>query len=365
MIIKTIILSLIICASIFAKAGSTFTGSRAMGMGNANRANADDASATYLNPACLDLFQEHMQLSVNLSFFGNPALSDLASFSVNQGKKLGDLKKIDHSLYEDMRPFDLKWLGVGINPNVAFMARTFDLTWGASYYWHTPLRLMLESGVLVPKFFVGAQMDQVLTASVAKRFGRRLSLGASLKFTDRYAIPDRPLTLSELLEFTPKFSSKEEAIDALDPLLEHTTGPGLDVGAVFHFGSLKLATTLQDFPSYMGGELLRPRLSLASAYKILPLMETKLVEDATVTMDIADIMRYGNFLTKLNLGAELRIKNLDLRAGVHQGYITAGTTLNFFIFHFDYLHFTEEIGDYPGFMPASVHFIQLGADIRF
>ncbi len=349
----------------FARAGSTFTGARTMGMGGANLANADDASATYINPACLDLFNEHMQLSVNVGFFGNPELSDLATFAINQGKKLSDIKNIDNTFYDDLKPFDLKWLGAGVVPNVAFMMRMFDLSLGASYYWNTPLRLMLESGVMVPKFFVGAQMDQVLTASVAKRFGRRISLGASLKITDRYAIDNIPLGIGQTLEFVGTISDKDKAIDAFDPLLKHTTGPGLDVGALFHFGSFRLATSIQDFPSYMGGELLRPRFNLGSAYKILPLMESKLIEDATITLDLVDLMRYGNFLTKLNIGAETRLNNLDVRGGIHQGYLTFGTTLHFFIFHLDYLNHTQELGDYPGAMPASIHFIQLGADIRF
>jgi hypothetical protein len=363
--IYSLFIILLLTSLAAARAGATFTGSRAMGMGGANLANADDASATYINPACLDLFQEHMQLSVNVGFFGNPELSDLFTFSMNQGKKLSDIKNIDNSFYDDLRPFDLKWLGTGIVPNVAFMARTFDLTWGASYYWNTPLRLMLESGVLVPKFFVGAQMDQVLTGSVAKRLGRRVSVGASLKITDRYAIDDIPLGIGQTLEFISTITDKDKAIEAFDPLLKHTTGPGLDVGALFHFGAFRLATSIQDFPSYMGGELLRPRFNIGSAFKLLSLMETKLIDDATLTLDIVDIARYGNFLTKLNMGAEARLNNLDIRGGIHQGYLTFGTTLHFFIFHLDYLHHTEELGDYPGSMPASYHFIQLGADIRF
>ncbi|MFH0920381.1 MAG: hypothetical protein V1913_08455 [Fibrobacterota bacterium] len=369
---KTIILALLLLglvSSPFAASRGTFTGVRAMGAGNAASANLDDASAMLYNPACLDLFMEHMQLSVNLAFYGSSGLMDLASFAVNQGKKLTStegIKNLDARFYDDLYKLDGNWSTVGLIPNVAFMARTLGLTYGASYYWNIPTRVMLESGVLVPKVVIGTQMDQIFTASAAKRFYRMFSVGASVKWIDRYVVDDIVLGYTQSLEFIDKFKGNtHEKLSVLDPYLDHQYGPGIDLGALYHFGEWRMALSMQDAFAYVGSNVLSPRLNLGASYKLLKLMEIKGIDDATLSLDVADMFRQGNFITKLNLGAELRIAHGDVRGGIHQGYITAGAGLHFFIFNFDYLYYVEELGLYSGTLPLKYHLIQLGADIKF
>ena len=368
-VLLTLALTIMICAPSFAVHRGTYLGVRAMGSGGAAVTNLDDASAMLYNPACLDLFMEHMQLSVNLAFYGSTGLMDLASFAANQGEKLTSkegIKNLDVPFYDDLYKLDGNWSTVGLVPNVAFMARTLGITYGGSYYWNIPTRVMLESGVLVPKVVIGTQVDQIITASAAKRFYRMLSVGASVKWVDRYVVDDIVLGYTQSLEFIDKFKGNtHEKLSVLDPYLDHQYGPGIDIGTLYHFGGWRGAISIQDAFAYVGKQVLSPRVNFGVACKLLPLMQIKGIEDATAMLDITDMFRQGNFLTKLNMGVEARVTNFDIRAGIHQGYITAGAGLHFFIFNIDYLYYVEELGLYTGTMPLKYHLIQLGADIKF
>jgi hypothetical protein len=356
----------ILVSGLNAESRGTYTGVRAMGMGNAAIANTDDATAMLNNPAGLDLFMEHMQLSVNFAFYGSTGLLDLLSFASKQAKKLTDkngLKSLDTKFYDDLYAIDGKWSTVGLIPNVAFMARTLDVTYGACYYWDIPTRVMVESGVLVPKIFIGTQMDQVFMGTMAKRFMKVLSVGASFKWIDRYVVDDIALWYTQTLEFIDRLNASP--MSAINPLLKHVYGPGFDVGSIFHFGPYRAAVSIQDVFAYVGDQFLSPRFNVGFAYKLLNLMELKAIDDATVTLDLNNVFRHANFFTKVNLGSEVRLSNFDFRMGFHQGYFTMGTTLYFFIFHVDYLYYAEELGLYTNDSPLSYHLIQVGADIKF
>lgn len=56
---------------------------------------------------------------------------------------------------------------------------------------------------------------------------------------------------------------------------------------------------------------------------------------------------------KIHLGAELGLPFLTLRAGLHQGYPTFGTTLDLFFFRIDAASYTTETGVYPGQTPSN------------
>lgn len=360
-------LLLLLCLSFAsAKSRTTFTGVRAMGMGNATVANVDDASSMLANPAGLDLYQEHMHLTMNFAAYVSPSIIDLSTFVANQSDKLTNtegLKTLDNKFYDALYKIDGTWSTVGLLPNVGFMARTLGLTYGAYYYWNIPTRVMMESGVLVPKIFLGTQMDQVLTGAVARRFNKNMSIGAAVKMIDRYIVDDIALGYTQTMEFIERFN--KAPMSAIDPLLTHQYGAGLDLGGIGHFGAFRAGMSVLDLASYIGDEFITPRLNIGMAYKILPLMENRLIDDATATIDLHDVFRRANFFTKLNIGAEVRMYNLDVRVGINQGYPTLGTTLHWMIFHLDYLYYGEELGLYPGDRPLLYHLIQMGADIKF
>jgi len=184
-----------------------------------------------------------------------------------------------------------------------------------------------------------------------------------VKWIDRYVIDDIALGYTQTMEFIERF--EKDKLNALDPLLSHQYGPGADAGAIFHFGQLRAGVSVMDLFSYVGSEVMTPRLNLGMAYKLLALMEYNLIDDATLTTDLHDVFKRANFFTKLNIGAEVRMTALDVRLGLNQGYPTFGTTLHWLLFHFDYLYYGEEKGLYPGDKPLLYHLVQVGADIKF
>lgn len=68
---------------------------------------------------------------------------------------------------------------------------------------------------------------------------------------------------------------------------------------------------------------------------------------------------------KIHIGTELSIPLIDLRAGYSQGYLTYGVGLNFLIFHFDAVSYTEETGIYPGQAGDSRYMASLSIDLSF
>lgn len=68
---------------------------------------------------------------------------------------------------------------------------------------------------------------------------------------------------------------------------------------------------------------------------------------------------------KLHFGTELSIPLIDLRAGYSQGYLTYGVGLNFLIFHFDAVSYTEEMGIYPGQEGDARYMASLSIDLSF
>ena len=360
LLVFSVLLALIIM-EVPAKSRATFTGVRAMGMGNATVANLDDASAMLTNPAGLDLYQERSHLTINFGAYMSPGVPDLINFMDNHSRELTDeqgLKTLDNEFYNDLYDIDGLWSTVGMLPSVSFVGRALGLTCGGYYYWNIPTRVMLESGVLVPKVFIGTQADQVLTGSVARRFNKNMSIGASAKVIDRYIVDDMALGYAQTMEFIERF--KEDKLSAIDPLLRHQSGAGVDLGGIGHFGAFRAGLSVLDLFSYIGSEIVTPRLNVGVACKALRLMESPWVDDATLTFDIHDVWRHANFFTKLNMGAEMRFSNMEIRLGINQGYFTAGTTLRWAFFRLDYLFYGEEMGLYHGDKPLLYHVTQIG-----
>jgi hypothetical protein len=63
---------------------------------------------------------------------------------------------------------------------------------------------------------------------------------------------------------------------------------------------------------------------------------------------------------KVYLGGEFSFKKfLSLRAGLYQGYLTAGATLDLWILHLSYATYAAEVGMFPGQVSDRRHTAQL------
>jgi len=86
--------------------------------------------------------------------------------------------------------------------------------------------------------------------------------------------------------------------------------------------------------------------------------KTNLFFDPIIDFDMRDINGIidgtANFWTLLHFGTEIRLINLfAIRAGLNQGYLTAGVGIKVFAFDLNMAVFTEELGLHLGDRPAS------------
>jgi hypothetical protein len=89
--------------------------------------------------------------------------------------------------------------------------------------------------------------------------------------------------------------------------------------------------------------------------------------DPRISLDFRNINGAINgttlFLTCIHAGAELEVFNLlVLRAGVNQGYLTAGAGMKLFVFDLNMAVFTQELGEHLGDRPNAC--ITFNADIK-
>lgn len=68
---------------------------------------------------------------------------------------------------------------------------------------------------------------------------------------------------------------------------------------------------------------------------------------------------------KINFGLEVGLPMLDLRAGFHQGYYTAGVGLNLGIIRVDAATYGEELGAYPGQREDRRYLVQFSLELGF
>ncbi len=68
---------------------------------------------------------------------------------------------------------------------------------------------------------------------------------------------------------------------------------------------------------------------------------------------------------KINLGAEISLPLIDVRAGIMQGYSTYGIGIDLFLMKLDLALYTVELGDYPGQLPDTRYQLGFTMDLGF
>lgn len=69
---------------------------------------------------------------------------------------------------------------------------------------------------------------------------------------------------------------------------------------------------------------------------------------ATATIDFKHLEESEQIGKKINLGVEFNLLNIDLRAGLHQGYYTLGFGLSLGLLELDVATYGVELGEYAG-----------------
>lgn len=68
---------------------------------------------------------------------------------------------------------------------------------------------------------------------------------------------------------------------------------------------------------------------------------------------------------KINLGAEVSLPIVDIRAGLHQGYFSGGFGFDLWLLRMDFATYVEELGVFSGQLPDRRYFLQLGLHLLF
>jgi len=311
-----------------------YQSSRALGMGGAFTAVADDYSALYVNPAGLAQVQE-MQLDlINVEAeFSESAKSLVDDIDALQGGT--EQQAIDTLKAHTGDHFRIR---ANLHPNVVVPG--FGVGVLAQATLDGDLRNQQN-----PKVDVNARVDAGLTVAGAKSFRRdRLQLGVGGKYVARQGV-------------ITSFSTTELVTGGFDPLADVANREGafaVDLGALYHFDGLPLSPTVGlaylnignlDFGVH--GEI-PSQLNLG--FSVRPSIGAL---DFTVAVDFVDL---GNNLTddsdkrkRLNYGAEVALwEFLAVRAGIHQSYFTAGATLDLWVVKLDVATYGEELAAYGG-----------------
>ena len=330
-----------------AELSEPWSSARAMGMGNAFTAVATEGEALFYNPAALARVTGfHWTLMDPRLGVNGPQALDVATIASGSGTTADKL----NDLYGKA-----VWLGGGMK--TSFAVPYFGIAAYANgdaginlqnpAYPQMNLNYIFDYGVAV-----GAAVDLVpkiwslgFTARRVNRTGTTLPLGPSILATlDTDAIMAR--------------------------LKDRGTGYGLDLGTMVTLPSPIRPTfsfTIRNFgyTAFSHDEGLQapprsePDMTLGGSFVIdLPLLTITPAIDYRF-MDRGDIQT-GK---KLHLGVEIDLPLLTLRAGLNQGYYTAGLGLDAGVVSLEAATYGVELGEFPGQLEDRRYLVQFKLEL--
>jgi hypothetical protein len=317
-----------------------YTGVRPLGMGDAFTAVADDENALFYNPAGLSRLST-VQIGlinplVEVSKKTIDLVQDAQDADMDDTGEVADLLKEYVGEHQHAR--------VGLFPHVGFNVA------GAGVMIGGIGQGTLDVDVRNP-VWPEAHVDMVLDYGAIGGFGLKLPLtglsaGVALKFLQRES-------LSEI--YTATDIAAEDFEDRLEDDLYSGSGFSADIGVMYTMGFIpfmdaNVALVVQNVPEMDMGEAkdikTQANLGLSigksfSAFGIVAALDYKDVSGAFEEDE--DIAK------RIHTGVELRfLKFLAVRAGLNQGYVSAGATLDLWVLRFDFATYSEEVGAYAG-----------------
>ncbi len=327
--------SLLLLAGVPALAAPTSTINstvRALGMGDAYTAVANDESSFFYNPAGLARVA-----GINLKIFSVGA----GASGVTAYEKIKGLQSGSSSGFADAIG-DLygEHVSAGFGGDSIFTAPMI----GFGTYTHTSAMIMVDNPVY-PGLRTSIINDYGYMMGVGVPIGF-FHLGMDLKYIKRMGA-DKTFGPSELADLDPDLLVRD--------LTKWGVGYGADLGASFVIPAPFFTFAMSAAWKNVGRTSFRSN----NLDEIPP-------EDNDVTLGLAAIVdlplltitpaidfRYLNradlqLMRKVNFGIEIGLPVLDIRGGFREGYYTAGVGVNLGLFRIDAATYGVELGDYPG-----------------
>lgn len=329
---------------------------RAMGMGGAFAAIVDTEESLWYNPAGIaknsglyvTFADPHVGISNPDSITNLADLADATTFSATLDKLYGD-------------PL---WVGGGAKASV--MAPFF----AAGYFYDVDTSIVIDNPVN-PSMEVSYITDTGYALGTAWSIGGIFQMGFAAKYITRTGVR-KTWGAQTIADIISGGSSPDVIFDEISGTTG--TGYGLDMGVNFTFptivrptisfvwkdiGNTKFRaatgepnppTEPQDMTVGIGLMLDVPFLSIA------PVLEVRHLNDSD-----------EQITKKVHLGLELGLPLLTLRAGLYQGYYTAGAGFNLGLIEIDAATWGTEIGGHPGQLESRRYLVQatirLGFDV--
>ncbi|UCE06886.1 MAG: UPF0164 family protein [bacterium] len=293
-------------------------GSRALGMGGAFVAVADDGTASYWNPAGLASLRKHQVSFSHVQMFDNLAHHNFANLSFRIGNNLG---------------LGISWIRLSVDD----IPRYSELK-GTKYdrFQNPDLR---STGI--PEGYFG-DIEDALFLSFGKGFDFDLAIGGGLMPT---LIPCR-------LSFGVSYKYISQKLDTAEG-----TGQGMDIGIKISFFALRseqsivqrnlsFGLNLQDITgttvlwntSNQTKDQLPMNLLVGMSYsERFPWLNTRI----TFSMG-----RDNSYVSANHWGGEINFGEIfSLRIGIQNSDFTAGVGFKAFWFHVDYAFVSYELGN--------------------
>jgi hypothetical protein len=320
-------------AAEFLKVGA---GARALGMGGAFVALADDASATYWNPAGLVSLSSKEVEAMHAEQFGNIVNYDyisaaFPSSSLDERKSAIGVAFIRLAVDDIPYTKNLEWEDFGLDG----VQGTFDVGEGNGQ-WDPGDRIILDEGKIIWK----NNADMALLLSYATQLNERFRIGGTFKLV------------------------RQELMD------NSSLGAGVDLGVIYSINkSASLGAVLSDASTTQlvwdtgHHEFVAPTLRLGGQYTraIGPLEG---IATGCLDMEVGFEKRRlasqfwaGPFTADVRAGLEYWLKRtVALRTGLDAGRFTAGAGARFSRFGFDYAFLSHKDLDNSHRVSASVRF---------
>lgn len=330
---------------------------RWLGRGNTGVATINDGTALFYNPAGLGMQDSYSfslinpMLGANQNVYTN--FSDFARFTAS-----------DSTLSDKMAPF----LGNAIGIPLSFFPHVSVPNFAIGY-WNYLEAQMLYSNPVNPELQVDYRNDNGVILGTGFGYKEIFSFGVSLKYTRRTIV-------QETFTATPSgLSLVQGAISDYSSLYRKGEGFGINVGAQSHFELGKLGwfaagAAIEDlgFMKFKGTTTTyKPNQQAQQVSTGVALGFNSLLMDITLLADYRDMLNTSEHVTKhLFAGAETSLPGFDLRAGLYQGYWTAGATIRFLpLFDIDFATYGQEVFYAAGIKENRIWMVGLRSGIGF
>lgn len=321
---------------------------RALGMGDAFVALADDDSSLFYNPAGLARVSglNWKVFGIRAGGSGYEALTKVQSLNSDSGEFSDAIQE----LYGEH-------VNVNLGGSSIFTAPMF----GFGVYNHADVTLKIDDPVN-PKIYATVINDYGYVFGFGAPLGPFLQAGFDLKYIKRTG-GDLPFGAGSIADLQS------------DDIIQRITGWGVGYGADIGVNVVVPAPFFSATFATVWRNVGKTKFTSENPNTILPDEDNDITLGAGLLFDFPLVsvapaidIRYLNrddlqLMRKLNFGIEIGLPLLDIRGGFREGYYTAGLGVNLGLFKVDVATYGVELGDYPGQIEDRRYLLEFALDI--